>query len=61
MGSGGSDGSDMDDEDHQHHFFGDNIKNMFREMTSEEIAIWIDDKAKIVFPVAFVVFNIFYW
>ena len=33
----------------------------FDSMTSEEIAIWIDVKARIIFPVLFVVFNILYW
>ena len=33
----------------------------FEDMTSEEIALWIDMKARIVFPVLFLIFNFFYW
>ena len=35
--------------------------HQFDTMTSEEIAIWVDVKARIVFPLCFVVFNLFYW
>lgn len=30
-------------------------------MTPQQISIWIDKRARFVFPVAFLVFNIFYW
>lgn len=30
-------------------------------MTPQQIAIWIDKRARFVFPVGFLVFNIFYW
>jgi len=30
-------------------------------MTPQEVAIWIDRKSRLVFPCAFLVFNIFYW
>ncbi|KAF5280509.1 hypothetical protein FQA39_LY18031 [Lamprigera yunnana] len=30
-------------------------------MTPQEVAIWIDKRSRIVFPCAFIVFNIFYW
>jgi hypothetical protein len=29
--------------------------------SSEELALWVDMKARMVFPVAFVVFNLVYW
>ena len=48
----------IDDDDHAHGFM---HQFHFDTMTSEEIAIWVDVKARIVFPVIFVVFNIFYW
>ncbi len=41
--------------------FGGKIKRKFKSMTSEEIAMWIDNRAKIVFPGCFIVFNVFYW
>lgn len=31
------------------------------EMTPHEVAIWIDRKARMVFPIAFVIYNLFYW
>lgn len=30
-------------------------------MTPHEVANWIDKKSRIVFPVAFIIFNLFYW
>ncbi|KAH8327493.1 hypothetical protein KR067_002215, partial [Drosophila pandora] len=30
-------------------------------LTPQEIAIWIDSRARFVFPVAFLVFNLFFW
>lgn len=30
-------------------------------MTPQEVAIWIDRRSRIVFPCAFIVFNVFYW
>lgn len=30
-------------------------------MTPQEVAIWIDKRSRLVFPCAFLVFNIFYW
>ncbi|XP_050523407.1 pH-sensitive chloride channel 2-like [Daktulosphaira vitifoliae] len=30
-------------------------------ITSQQIAVWIDEKCRIVFPVAFVLFNTIYW
>ncbi|XP_050298946.1 pH-sensitive chloride channel 2-like [Anthonomus grandis grandis] len=31
------------------------------EMTPQEVAIWIDRKARIFFPVMFLIYNLFYW
>ncbi|CAG9767208.1 unnamed protein product [Ceutorhynchus assimilis] len=31
------------------------------EMTPQEVAIWIDRKARVVFPVLFLVYNLLYW
>lgn len=33
----------------------------FAEMTPQEVAIWIDRKARIAFPVMFFVYNVLYW
>ncbi|KAB0791640.1 hypothetical protein PPYR_03440 [Photinus pyralis] len=30
-------------------------------MTPQEVAIWIDKRSRLVFPCAFIVFNMFYW
>ena len=30
-------------------------------MTPQEIAIWIDEKSRIIFPLGFVIFNFIYW
>ncbi|XP_040167434.1 pH-sensitive chloride channel 2 [Anopheles arabiensis] len=35
--------------------------NGWTTMTPQEVAIWIDKRSRFVFPIAFVIFNIFYW
>ncbi|XP_014206145.1 glycine receptor subunit alpha-2-like isoform X1 [Copidosoma floridanum] len=35
--------------------------NTFTTMTPQEIAQWIDKRSRILFPVAFLIFNLFYW
>jgi len=37
------------------------LAGQFEEMTYEEIAVWLDTRARIIFPLCFLVFNIFYW
>lgn len=31
------------------------------KMTPQEVAIYVDRKARIVFPVTFLIFNVLYW
>ena len=33
----------------------------FEHMSSEEIAVWVDLKARIIFPSLFLIFNVLYW
>ncbi|XP_058056351.1 pH-sensitive chloride channel 2 [Anopheles bellator] len=35
--------------------------NGWTTMTPQQVAIWIDKRSRFAFPVAFVIFNIFYW
>lgn len=38
-----------------------NEKTGWTTMTPQEIAYWIDRRSRVLFPCAFLVFNIFYW
>lgn len=38
-----------------------NEKHGWTTMTPQEIAYWIDRRSRVLFPCAFLVFNIFYW
>lgn len=38
-----------------------NERHGWTTMTPQEIAYWIDRRSRLLFPCAFLVFNIFYW
>lgn len=38
-----------------------NQKQGWTTMTPQEISYWIDRRSRVLFPSAFLVFNIFYW
>lgn len=38
-----------------------NQKQGWTTMTPQEISYWIDRRSRVVFPCAFLCFNIFYW
>eukprot|EP00090_Calanus_glacialis_P020172 TRINITY_DN31008_c0_g1_i1.p1 TRINITY_DN31008_c0_g1~~TRINITY_DN31008_c0_g1_i1.p1 ORF type:complete len:198 (-),score=49.57 TRINITY_DN31008_c0_g1_i1:23-616(-) len=37
------------------------LGEQFQEMTYEEIAVWLDTRARVIFPLCFLVFNLLYW
>jgi hypothetical protein len=39
----------------------DDSKIPFTTMTPQQISMWIDRRARFIFPLAFVAFNGFYW
>uniref|UniRef100_U5EYU4 pH-sensitive chloride channel 2 n=1 Tax=Corethrella appendiculata TaxID=1370023 RepID=U5EYU4_9DIPT len=39
----------------------DESKTGWTTMTPQEIAIWIDKRSRFLFPITFIIFNIFYW
>jgi len=49
--------NDQDQDDHTKYW----LQEQFEGMTYEEIAIWVDTKARIAFPLLFFLFNCFYW
>lgn len=38
-----------------------NQKHGWTTMTPQEIAYWIDRRSRVLFPSAFIAFNVFYW
>lgn len=38
-----------------------NTTQKWTTMTPQEVAKWIDKRSRIVFPCAFIIFNILYW
>lgn len=38
-----------------------NQKQGWTSMTPQEVAYWIDRRSRVLFPSAFLAFNIFYW
>ncbi|CAO1348804.1 unnamed protein product [Diamesa hyperborea] len=37
------------------------LKGTWTTMTPQQISMWIDKRSRLVFPCAFIIFNIFYW